>query len=211
MRQEVFVNRRIAGRELAQKLRPYQANAVVYALPRGGVEIGLEIARELKTPLDLIIARKIGHPGHSEYAIGAVTETGPPIWNKLEKATVDPVWLKQAETSERQEAQRRRKRYLAGHKSSSATGKTAIIVDDGLATGLTMQAAIQELKKQKPNKIVVAVPVAPPDSVYILLRQIDEVVLLIDPLKFRGSVGAHYRSFPQLKDEDVITILEAIR
>lgn len=203
-----FIDRREAGRELALKLRQRVDDAVVYALPRGGVVTAVEISNELETPLDLIITRKIGHPTYAEYAIGGVTETGPAIWNEAEKAVLDRTWLTQAEAVERLEARRRREKYLAGRQPVTAADKIAIVADDGIATGLTMQAAISELKKQKPSKIIVAVPVAPQDTIDALLDEVDEVVVLVDPDEFLGSVGAHYENFPQLSDSDVISLLD---
>jgi predicted phosphoribosyltransferase len=203
----VFADRREAGRELGRKLLKYKNNATVYALPRGGVETAVEVARQLNAPLDLLIARKIGHPSWPEYAVGAVTETGPVIWNKAEKMSLDRLWLQQAEAEERSEAKRRRQKYLAGRKPVSASGKTAILVDDGIATGLTMRAAVGEIKKQRPAKIIVAVPVAPQDTIDTLLEEVDDVVILIDPNEFLSAVGAHYENFPQLSDQDVADLL----
>ncbi len=133
-------------------------------MPRGGVVLGVEIARLLEMPLDLIISRKIGHPNNLEYAIGAVTENGTPVYNSREVARVDPEWLEARVRREREEAKRRRERYLGGREVLSVRGKTAILVDDGIATGLTMLAAIHEVKRRKPARIVVAVPVAPEDT-----------------------------------------------
>ncbi len=207
MTRTVFADRREAGRELGRKLLKYKNNATVYALPRGGVETAVEVARQLNAPLDLLIARKIGHPSWPEYAVGAVTETGPVIWNKAEKMSLDRLWLQQAEAEERSEAKRRRQKYLAGRKPVSASGKTAILVDDGIATGLTMRAAVGEIKKQRPAKIIVAVPVAPQDTIDTLLEEVDDVVILIDPNEFLSAVGAHYENFPQLSDQDVADLL----
>jgi putative phosphoribosyl transferase len=209
MARTIFIDRSEAGRELAQRLHRYRRSAVVLALPRGGVETAFEIAHALDAPLDLLIARKIGHPSWPEYAIGAVTETGPAIWNEAEKAALDPAWLKQAEAAERAEAKRRRQRYLAGRQPVPVADKTAIVVDDGIATGLTMQAAIRQLKQRQPRRIIVAVPVAPPDTVDELLETVDDVVTLVNPNDFRSAVGSHYENFPQLDDADVTRLLEA--
>jgi putative phosphoribosyl transferase len=204
----LFEDRRAAGGELAGKLKKYKGGSVVYALPRGGVETAAEVASALGVPLDLLIARKIGHPNNPEYAIGAVTETGPPIWNPLEKAALDPLWLQQAEVKERTEAKRRRQKYLGDRQPVPVKGKTAIIIDDGIATGLTMRAAVQELKQQKPKQIIVAVPVAPPDTIDMLNEEVNDVITLVDPYEFRGAVGAHYAHFPQLEDQNVIDLIE---
>jgi len=203
-----FTDRREAGLELAGKLKRYQGKAVVLALPRGGVETAVEVAAELDAPLGLVIARKVGHPGNPEYAVAAVTENGPPIWNEAEFDSLGAVWRQQAETEQRAEAKRRRLEYLADRKPVPLKGKTAILVDDGIATGLTMQAAIAEVRIQKPAKIVVAVPVAPRDSVEELAAQVDEVIVLIEPRDFLGAVGSHYENFPQLTDDDVLALLD---
>ena len=205
-----FLDRHEAGMLLAKKLSDYKNDSVVFALPRGGVETAVEVAHELEAPLDLLISRKIGHPDSPEYAIGAVTETGPAYWNESEKASLDDLWRKQAEAKERVEAKRRYIIYLTGRDRYSAKGKTAIVVDDGIATGLTMRAAVDELLKQEPAKIVVAVPVAPLDAIDMLLEKVDDVVVLIKPNRFLGAIGAHYSDFPQLSDDDVISLLDEV-
>lgn len=202
-----FADRRAAGKLLAEKLQTYHSQAVVYALPRGGVETGIEVARALDAPLDLIISRKIGHPVSPEYAICAVTETGPLICNETERVRVGSTWIDQAEANERAEAKRRREKYLAGHQPVSAKGKIAIVVDDGIATGLTMEAAVADLKKMEPQKIIVAVPAAPREAVDALQAVTDEVIVLEDPDSYRGAVGSYYEDFPQLTDQEVIDLL----
>jgi putative phosphoribosyl transferase len=205
-----FVDRREAGQELAAKLKQYGENAVVLALPRGGVETAVEVALDLGVPLDLVIARKIGHPGNPEYAVAAVTEKGPAIWNEAEFDNLDAVWRRQAENEQRDEAKRRRLEYLADRQPVPLNGKTAILVDDGIATGLTMQAAIAEVRRQKPAKIIVAVPVAPRDTVEELAEQVDGMVVLINPRDFAGAVGSHYDNFSQLTDDDVLALLDEV-
>ncbi|NTW72772.1 MAG: phosphoribosyl transferase, partial [Eubacteriaceae bacterium] len=175
----IFIDRQDAGRKLAGALEGYKGEEViVYALPRGGVVLGVEIAKRLGVPLDLIIARKIGHPYNSEYAICAIAEEGPPVCNKSEADRVDPIWLKEEIELGRKEIRRRREKYLGGMIRKSVEGKTAIIVDDGIATGLTMFAAIDELKSRKPKKIVVAIPVTPYDTAQRLKQKVDELVSL---------------------------------
>lgn len=203
-----FADRSDAGKLLAGRLEKYRSEAVIFALPRGGVETAAEIALALDAPLGLVIARKIGHPSAPEYAVGAVTETGPAVWNEAERASLDDTWAQQAEAAERSEAKRRRELYLQGRQPVSAANKTAIVVDDGIATGLTMQAAMQELKKQEPKQIIVAVPVAPQDSIDLLMEDANEIVVLDNPEDFLGAVAAHYENFPQLNDDEVIDILE---
>lgn len=198
-----------AGQELAKALRKYKGrDAIVYGLPRGGVVVAAEVARELGLPLDLIIARKIGHPFHPEYAIGAVTEHGKPIVNEAEVAGIDGSWMKKAIAEQQAEAKRRRELYLHGRPNRSARGKITILVDDGIATGLTFRAAIEELKSKKPAKIVVAVPVAPDDSAAEIENEVDELVVLQREKYFMGAVGNYYEYFEQTEDNEVIDILD---
>lgn len=205
----MFKNRTDAGIKLAAALQHYKGmDAVVYALPRGGVVLGVEIAKALKLPLDLVIPRKIGHPHNPEYAICAVTEHGELLCNEAERRAVDPAWLKQAVEKEIQEATRRRETYLKGRPSVAVEGKTAIIVDDGIATGLTMRAAIKDLRARHPAKVVVAIPVCPADTAEVLRREADELVVLDIPLVYLGAVGAYYQDFPQVSDEEVIEFLK---
>lgn len=204
-----FIDRTEAGELLAAKLQKFVTdNTVIYALPRGGVETAAAAARLLDVPLDLIIARKIGHPASPEYAIGAVTETGPAVWNEAERTSVDRTWLRQAEATERSEAKRRRQVYLAGRKPISASGKVAVLVDDGIATGYTMQAAVAAIIKQRPTKVIVAVPCAPRETINSLLDQgIDDCIVLTDPDAYLGAVSPYYANFPQLSDKEVIDLL----
>lgn len=205
---EYFADRREAGKLLAERLQAYRGKSVVYALPRGGVETGVEIAGALNVPLDLLIARKIGHPLDPEYAVCAVTETGPLICDEVERARMDWLWLEQTVNAERREAKRRRELYLRDRQPVSAEGKVAIVVDDGIATGLTVLAAVEELRQQRPKKIIVAVPCAPRDAIDELLKAVDRVIVLSDPDEYLGAVGAYYDVFPQLTDEDVVAFLD---
>jgi predicted phosphoribosyltransferase len=202
-----FKDRIDAGRQLARKLNGQFEQPVVLALPRGGVVLAAEIARALSAPLDLILVRKIGHPYNPEYAVGAVTADGEAILNSMEAAQLDPGWLKSAIDRERTEAQRRRQVYLQNRSPISPAGKTAIIVDDGIATGFTMKAAIKALRQQKPAKIVVAVPVMPADTAAELRSEVDDIVALDTPEFYLGSVGAYYDNFPQVSDQEVIKLL----
>ena len=204
----IFTDRIEAGKKLAEVLWAYKrSDVVVYALPRGGVVLGVEVARMLGAPLDLLIPRKIGHPSSSEYAIAAVAEDGDIVANEEEVSRVDQVWFKKEVAHQRAEAKRRREKYLAGRPTSAVEGKTAIIVDDGIATGLTMKAAIMELKHRKPKKIVVAIPVIPADTFTVLSALVDEVVALDKPEQFLGAIGNYYKSFPQVEDEEVIALM----
>ncbi|KKU19100.1 MAG: hypothetical protein UX77_C0001G0014 [Parcubacteria group bacterium GW2011_GWA1_47_11] len=203
-----FKDRQDAGRQLARALREYSdGDSVIYALPRGGVVLGSEIANTLHIPLDLVITRKIGHPSNPEYAICAVSEDGELVCNEVEKAFVNKDWLKNAVAKEVKEAARRREVYLRGIKHIPATNITAIVVDDGVATGLTIKAALQSLRKEKPKKLMVAIPVAPHDTLNELRGSADEVVVLEDAKDYLGAVGAYYAYFPQVTDEEVIKLL----
>lgn len=205
----MFKDRKEAGELLARKLVQYRdTDAVVYALPRGGAVLGFEVAQFLHVPLDLVIARKIGHPNNPEYAICAVTEEGEPFCNEEERAMLDPSWLQKEVLKERKEAKRRREKYLKGRKRHSAKNKIAIVVDDGVATGLTLRAALRLLRQEKPKELVVAVPVAPHDMVEILQNEADRVVVLEDEYRYLGAVGAYYMDFPQVSDEEVIELLK---
>ena len=203
-----FRDRVDAGRRLAEALKKYRdQDGIVYALPRGGVVLGAEIARALRLPLDLIIPRKIGHPMSPEYAICAVVEEGEMVCNEWEVARVDPQWFKRVVAAEREEARRRRALYLKGRPRLPVEGKTAIIVDDGIATGLTMEAAIRDIKSKNPARVVVAVPVAPRDTAERLGREVDEIVALDIPEYYLGAVGAYYDDFPQVSDEEVVALM----
>jgi putative phosphoribosyl transferase len=211
-----FNTRAHAGKLLAKTLATFltkkypDMDAVIYALPRGGVPLGFEVALALDMPLDLIIPRKIGHPFNAEYAIGAVTENGDTICNETELAKLDSDWFKQERKEEMAEAKRRRKCYLSGREPVAVKGLLAILVDDGIATGLTMRAAIRDLKNRQPDKIIVAIPVIPSDAAKLLSSEVDDVVALqIDPL-FQGSVGSYYQYFYQLSDEEVIRLLNQL-
>ena len=206
-----FKDRAEAGQKLALILEKYRNQpGIIYPLPRGGVVLGAVIARTLTMPMDLVIPRKIGHPRNPEYAIGAVTESGELVTNEQEIARVDPQWLKREVEFERKEAKRRRERYLARRKPLSAEGKTAILVDDGIATGLTMQAAIRDVRQRRPAHIVVAIPVAPKDMADRLAPLVDAVVGLEITECYRGAVGAYYDEFYQFSDEEVIQLLQSV-
>ncbi|OGK33155.1 phosphoribosyl transferase [Candidatus Roizmanbacteria bacterium RIFCSPHIGHO2_12_FULL_37_23] len=208
-----FKNRIEAGLLLARKLNKYKGkNVVVYALPRGGVAVAAEIANYLNAPLDLIITRKIGHPYQPEYAIAATAENGHIVGESDVLASIDSEWLKKAVQQQRFEAKRRREKYLQGRKEISVKDKIAILVDDGVATGLTIRAGITELKHGHPEKIVIAVPVVSQSIANILKKESDELIALDIPAdgEFLGAVGAYYDEFPSVKDEQVIAILNTL-
>ena len=205
-----FRDRVDAGRRLASLLGKYKnQNAVVYALPRGGVPVAKEIARILNCPLDLIIVRKIGHPMNPEYALGAVAEDGFLVVNEEELARVDPKWFEAEMEKQKQEAKRRRELYLQGREPITASGKIAIIVDDGIATGSTMQVAVKKVKREKPAKMVVAVAVSPKETAQRFAKEVDEFVAVTIPEIFWGAIGYYYDDFSQVSDEDVMALLKS--
>jgi len=204
----IFPNRKEAGILLTRVLKDYKnKDAVVYALPRGGVPVGREIAKALKIPLDLAITRKIGHPYNSEYAVCAVAEGGDLICNPLEESELDSAWLKREEKIAQKEILRRKKKYLGEREHLSPEGKIAIIVDDGVATGLTLKAALHNLKAQKPKELVVAVPTIPQNTALELENEGYNVVALLEDPQFLGAVGAYYTDFRQVSDAEVVASL----
>jgi len=193
---------------LAEKLEKYRgSDAVVLALPRGGVVVGREIADALRLPLDIVVTRKIGHLDNPEYAICAVDQMGTLLCNEAERKLVGEKWFQEEVEKEKEEAARRTELYRGGRTPLTLGGKAAIITDDGIATGLTIRLAVQAIKKQKPERIVVAVPVAPGEVVRELKKEADELIVLLPPSEFMGAVGAHYQEFEQVDDETVIQLL----
>lgn len=208
-----YINREDAGKRLAQVLRHFKGkDTVVLALPRGGIVLGAEVAKELKAPLGLVLVRKIGHPSYSEYAIGAVAEGEKPVYNENEVATIDEEWLKEAEASARELIEHRHELYYGEDLTPPETeGKVVLLVDDGIATGLTMEAAVRAMQNKHAKRVIVAVPVAPRDSIDTLEAIADEVVVLDNPDSFLGAVGSHYMEFEQVDDEEVRTLLREVR
>ncbi|HVL20876.1 MAG TPA: phosphoribosyltransferase family protein, partial [Amaricoccus sp.] len=200
-----------AGRQLAARLLPMALERpVVYALPRGGVPVALEIARALRAPLDLVLVRKIGAPGAPEVALGAVVdgEHAQTVINEevRRRSGADDVFLERARARELAELERRRSLYLGDRAQVDPAGRTAIVVDDGLATGATMKAALIAMKRQGAAKICVAVPVAPEDALQEIGEQADLVVCLHPARQFYG-VGAFYDDFHQLTDAETVGLL----
>lgn len=200
---------------LARELAGLSLHApVVLALPRGGVPVAAEVAAVLKAPLDLVIVRKVGAPGNPELAVAAIVDGDPPdvVLNReiVEAYNLDEAALATLVKRERPELQRRRAIYRRNRSPLSIAGKTALLVDDGAATGTTMKVAIRALKRRSPTAIVVALPIAPPQTVAELSQEADRVVCLAQPPHFR-ALGYHYRNFEQLDDEEVIAALERCR
>lgn len=204
-------NREEAGKQLAEKLSQYQdKDAVVLALPRGGVVTGYEIAKKLNLPLDIVVTRKIGHPNNPEYAICAVSENGTLLCNELERAPINKRWLAEEIEKQKEEALRRLTVYRGGKSPIKIRGRAVIIVDDGIATGLSMRLAVALVKSQKPKRTVVAVPVAPREVIEQLENEVDEIVVLLPSSEFVGAVGAHYQEFEQVEDKEVIHLLQSL-
>jgi putative phosphoribosyl transferase len=210
----VFADREEAGRLLARRLasRHREGPLVVLALPRGGVPIGLEVARALHAPLDLLMVRKIGAPWQPELAVAAVVDGQPPqlvIDAETSAMTgADADYIEKARLKELREIERRRHVYLQGRTPVPVAGATVIVVDDGIATGTTMRAALKGLRQMKPKHLVVAVPVAPADTIAALAGDVDEVVCLEQP-EFFHAIGNHYADFHQVPDDEVIAALHA--
>jgi len=211
----MFVDRADAGRRLAGELRHLRdEDPIVLALPRGGVPVAFEVARALGAPLDLLLIRKIGAPGQPELALGAVMDGDQPetvineevrrVFAVTDKELAEMVAAKLAEIAQR------RRRYLAGRPRARLGGRTVIVTDDGVATGATMRVALKAIRRVGPRRLVVAVPVAPPDTVAVLKREADEVVCLDSP-EFFGGLSAFYRDFRQLEDDEVIALLDRAR
>lgn len=209
---ELFDDRLDAGRQLGAALcRLGLQDPVVLALPRGGVPVAAEVARLMNAPLDLVLVRKIGAPSQPELAIAAVADGAEPALEvdsyTLQHSGASMDYVRQQIPRHMEEIERRRRVYLRGRAPVPLPGRTAVLVDDGIATGTTMRAAIQAVRHRHPARIVVAVPVAPPDEAARLRGVVDDFVCLAEP-PFFGAVGAHYRRFEQTTDAEVIDLME---
>lgn len=207
----MFADRVAAGRELGERLAGLDPAApVVFALPRGGLPVAAEVAAALDAPLDVVLVRKLGVPGQRELAMGAVVDGARPtlILNKdvVAELMVPDDIIAAVERDALREIERRRRVYLGDRAQVAVAGRTAIVVDDGIATGATAEAALTALRQQEPARLVLAVPVAPPETVRRLAAIADDVVCLEQPEPF-WAVGAHYENFGQLTDDDVVQIL----
>ena len=207
-----FRDRSEAGRKLAKALVAYKdQSSVILALPRGGVPVAAEVAAALHAPLDLILVRKIGVPFQPELAMGAVVDGGAPIIVRNEDvirlADIDETEFKAICESELAEIERRRQRYLGNRERVDVADRIAIVIDDGIATGATTRAALRATRMRNPKKLVLAVPVAPTDSLAVLRSDADEVICLEDYEIF-GAIGLYYKNFTQVVDEQVIETLK---
>lgn len=206
-----FSTRAAAGRLLADALRRYaeKKHVLILALVRGGVVIGRALADELRLPLFPYVVRKLGHPGHREFALGAIAEGGSTYLDDAAMRACGVAWtdLEPVIAEETKELKRRKEAYLVSARPN-LKAKTVILTDDGAATGATLFATIEDLKKLKVKKIIVALPVCPPDTAELLRHKADDAVILASPEPFE-AVGKWYAEFPQVEDEEVLGLLRA--
>jgi putative phosphoribosyl transferase len=210
----VFQDRAAAGRVLAQRLTNYAGSPdlVVLALPRGGVPVGFQVARSLRAPLDLLPVRKLGVPGREELAMGAIASDGTQVVNRrvVRELGIAEDTLQAVAAAEHQELERRERAYRDQRPRPELTGKVVIVVDDGLATGATMWAAVAAIRRQRPARVVVAVPVGAASTCQALQQVADDVVCASTPALF-VAVGQAYHDFAQTTDEEVRALLDAAR
>jgi putative phosphoribosyl transferase len=206
-----FKNRREAGQRLADQLKKYadREDVIVLGLPRGGVPVGYEVAARLNAPLDVFVVRKLGVPGEEELAMGAIASGGVRVLNQdvIQSLGISEALIERVARREQEELERRERLYRGARQPAQVEGRTVILVDDGLATGASMRAAVKALKALGPKEIVVAVPTAPPEACRELARLVDEIVCLMTPRPFMG-VGAWYEEFGQTTDEEVREVLQ---
>ena len=208
-----FKDREDAGRQLAERLVHYRAEApVVLALPRGGVPVGYEVARTLQAPLDVFIARKLGAPYQPELAIGAVAQDGTRVGNEriLREVGVSEDYIERVAAEETAEVKRRLILFRGERSELEIRERTAILVDDGIATGMTTEAAIQALRRQNPRRLILAVPVCADQTADWLRQEVDELICLEEPSNLM-AIGFWYQHFEQISDEEVIELLERAR
>lgn len=209
-----FANRSQAGQLLAQRLAAENLHGprVVVALPRGGVAVAAEVARELHAPLELLLVRKIGAPWQPELAVAAVVGGDPPEIVVDEETSAacgaDRAYIEREAAAQCREIERRRRAYLRGRAPLDLAGKTVVVVDDGIATGTTVRAALQALRRRRVGQVVLAVPVAAPECLQALRPLCERIVCLVEPRPLR-AVGLHYLDFHQLEDAEVIRLLDA--
>jgi putative phosphoribosyl transferase len=209
----IFKDRRDAGLRLAGRLSEYRdEDAVVLALPRGGVPVGYEVARALNVPLDVFVARKLGAPGQPELAIGAVASGGVRLVNErvVWELGVSEDWIEAVTEKELAEVGRRMRRFRGEKPEPEVGGRTVILVDDGIATGMTVKAAIRAIREKGPRRIVLAVPVCAEVTADALALEVDELICLQTPSDLQ-AIGFWYENFRQLDDEEVIELLELSR
>jgi putative phosphoribosyl transferase len=206
-----FRDRADAGRQLAERLRSYRgADTLVLGIPRGGVPVAAAVASALDADLDIVVARKLGSPISAELAIGAVTANGGRFLNEdvIRDVGVSDAYLQRETAQQMAEARRREKRFRGPHAMRPVRGRTAILVDDGLATGATMRAAVRSVRQQQPTRLVVAVPVGSHEACAAIREEADEVICLYEPDPF-WAVGLWYEDFAPTEDAEVQQLLQA--
>jgi predicted phosphoribosyltransferase len=208
----LFRDRPDAGRRLAERLGPMTGDVVVLGLPRGGIPVAYEVARALGAPLDVFVVRKLGVPGHEELAMGAIAWGGVRVVNRdvVDALGIPPRVLDEVAAAEGRELERRERSYRGGRPAPDVAGRTVVLVDDGLATGSTMRAAVAALRQLKPARVVVAVPVAAASTCQELRAEVDDVVCAATPEPF-VAVGRFYDDFSQTEDEEVSALLADAR
>lgn len=210
-----FDDRRHAGKALAAALHEFwPANAVVLALPRGGVPVAYEVAEAYRAPLEVLLARKIGAPGHEEYALGAVVDGAEPQWvrdpDMLRQFQPPAGWFEEKMQRQLREIERRRQLYCGAEPPTSLRERAVVLIDDGIATGSTVRVALLALRRLDVSRLVLAVPVAPATTLEVLRPLVDELICLSTPEPFR-AVGLHYRNFEQTTDQEVVELLQSAR
>jgi len=207
----VFKDRADAGRKLAEKLINHanQKDAIVIGLPRGGVVVAFEVAKNLNLPLDIIISRKIGMPGQPEFAIGAITADGKEVFDQriIQSFELERKDLEKIIEAEKKEILRRMRVYRPGRAALNLKNKTVILVDDGIATGMTMQATLLSARGLGAKRVIIAVPVIPQDQIKPLERLSDELIYLDAPVNF-GAISIFYQDFSQVNDDQVIELMQ---
>ena len=209
----LFEDRVDAGRQLAERLAAYaEERPVVFALPRGGVPVGAEVSRSLGAPLEVIVSRKLGAPGQPEFGIGAVAPSGVRVLNEraVRALGIEEDYLEMISARELAEAERRLKLFRGDRPYPDLERRTAILVDDGLATGVTARAALLALRRMNPRRLVLAVPVCALQTAELLRPEADDLICLLAPDNLE-AVGLWYRNFEQTSDEEVVRLLEEIR
>ncbi|MEJ2560252.1 MAG: phosphoribosyltransferase [Anaerolineae bacterium] len=207
----LFKDRADAGRRLAEELSGYsgRTDVIVLGLPRGGVPVAFEVAKGLKAPLDIFLVRKLGAPGQKELAMGAIAPGRVRVLNRdvVQALNISDEIIEAIAAEEQQELERRERAYRGDRPKPDVRGRTLILVDDGLATGASMRAAVIALRGQEPGGIIVAVPTAAPETCEALKDEVDEIVCVLTPQPFLG-IGASYEEFSQMTDEEVRELIE---
>lgn len=201
----MFQDRQDAAAQLAVRLQKYRGeDGIVLAIPRGGVPIGAVVARELGFPLEVALAKKIGHPTNPEYAIGSVTLDGVAVNENV--GNVSEAYIREETARLRAKLRANLRLFMPGRPPTPLTGKTVILVDDGIATGYTIAGTVQAIRRRNPGRLVVAVPVAPPQAAHLLAPLVEEYICLVQPPNFR-AVGQYYVRFEQVSDTEVVRLL----